>query len=243
MNDLLRFYEDRLQAKDFYNVLKQKSEESPNLFNPNIVYSDVNSGKSIMQSDTPEVNCGDVRIDIPILCGNVNSKLKVLFLGLEPRHTDDMYNIMKIENKVFATPFGIDKWYSNSKQSVYASAFEKFLKLDGLFLFSDFVKEYEVNDPNQKSLNDQKARANFEKNFTNKYKSILEHEIEIFEPTLIIGLGKGDISKKVPKTWLDQFNVNVISHPTNGNFPRMQNELKELLQKKLARVSIENISK
>jgi len=230
MNKILRFYEDELRGKDFYNVLKQKSKESPNFYNPYIIFSDINSSISTLQSDSPKVNSGDVRIDMPILCGNVNSKLKVLFLGLEPRHTDDMYNIMKIENKVFATPFGIDKWYSNSKQSVYASAFEKFLKLDGLFLFSDFVKEYEVNDSNQKSLNDQKARANFEKKFTNKYKSILEHEIKYFEPTLIIGLGKGDISKKVEKDWLKQFNINVISHPTRGNFHRMQAELKELLK-------------
>ncbi len=137
---------------------------------------------------------------------------------------------MKIDNKVFATPFGIDKWYSKSKQSVYASAFEKFLKLDALFLFSDFVKEYKVVDASKKASNDQQARSNFKNLLDNKYKSILEEEIKIFAPTLIIGLGKGDISRKVPKTWLNEYNVKVISHPTNGNFNRMQSELAEILK-------------
>jgi hypothetical protein len=58
----------------------------------------------------------------------------------------------------------------------------------------------------------------------------LEEEIKIFSPTLIIGLGKGDISRKVSKTWLNEFNVKVISHPTNGNFNRMQSELTEILK-------------
>jgi hypothetical protein len=230
MNKILRFYEDELGGKDFYNVLKQKSKESPDFYNPYIIFSDINSSISTLQSDSPKVNSGDVRIDMPILCGNIKSQRKVLFLGLEPRHTDDLYNIMKKDNKVFATPFGIDKWYSKSKQSVYASAFEKFLKLDALFLFSDFVKEYKVVDVSKKASNDQQARSNFKNLLDNKYKSILEEEIKIFAPTLIIGLGKGDISRKVPKTWLNKYNVKVISHPTNGNFNRMQSELAEILK-------------
>jgi hypothetical protein len=228
MNELLSFYENELGAKDFYSVLKEKSKESPNFFNPKIVFNNIGSSAKVI-SDFPKVNSGDVRIDMPILCGNIKSKFKVLFLGLEPRHTDDIYNIMKIDNNVFATPFGIDKWYSKSKQSVYASAFEKFLKLDALFLFSDFVKEYKVVDASKKASNDQQARSNFKTLLNDKYKSILEEEIKIFEPSLIIGLGKGDISRKVPKTWLNEHNVKVISHPTNGNFNRMQSELAEIL--------------
>ena len=119
--------------------------------------------------------------------------------------------------------------YSKSKQSVYASAFEKFLKLDALFLFSDFVKEYKVVNTSKKASNDQQARSDFKTLLDDKYKLILEEEIKIFAPTLIIGLGKGDISRKVPKTWLNEYNVKVISHPTNGNFNRMQSELAEIL--------------
>jgi hypothetical protein len=230
MNKLLSFYENELGAKEFYSVLKEKSKVLPNFFNKNIVFNNIDSNISMVSSDLPKVNNGDIRIDMPILCGNIKSQRKVLFLGLEPRHTDDVYNIMKIDNKVFATPFGIDKWYSKSKQSVYASAFEKFLKLDALFLFSDFVKEYKVVDASKKASNDQQARSNFKTLLDDKYKSILEEEIKIFEPTLIIGLGKGDISRKVPKTWLNKYDVKVISHPTNGNFNRMQSELAEILK-------------
>lgn len=230
MEKLFQFYESELGAKDFYSTLKHKSKESSDIFNQNIIFSKNESNTSIFHNDQPIVKSGDIRIDMPILCGNINSKNKVLVLGLEPRHTDDMYNIMRIENKVFATPFGIDRWYSKSKQSIYASAFEKFLNRDALFIFSDFVKEYKVPDPNQKSLNDQTARANFENLFEDKYKTILEKEIKIFEPTLIIGLGKGDINKKIHKSWLKEFNVNVISHPTNGNFNRMQTGMSEVLR-------------
>lgn len=230
MNKLYQFYENELGGKDFYEILEKKSIEKSSHFNQSILFPKVHSSSTITYSESEVVLSGDLRIDMPILCGNLKSKLKILFLGLEPRHTDNMYNIMKIGNKVFATPFGIDKWYSKSKQSVYASAFEKFLSNDGLFLFSDFVKEYKVNDPKQKKLNDNNARANFEKNFSYKYKAILEKEIEIFEPTMIIGLGKTDINKKVDKQWLQEFNVNIISHPTNGNFNRMQSELTEILK-------------
>lgn len=229
MKKLYKFYENELGGDGFYSLLKQKTKASSNLFNQNIIHTSIVSAASNLDSDLPKVNNGDIRIDMPILYGNVKSKRKVLFLGLEPRHTNDIYNIMKTGNKVFATPFGIDKWYSKSKQSVYARAFEKFLKLDALFLFSDFVKEYKVIDASKKASNDQQARNNFKTFFDNNYQSILEQEIKLFEPTLIIGLGKGDISKKVPRSWLNEYNVKVISHPTNGNFNRMQSELADIL--------------
>ena len=230
MDKLYQFYENELGGNGFYSLLMHKTKESTNQFNQNIVFNNTDSSISKVSSDVPKVNNGDIRIDMPILCGNIKSQRKVLFLGLEPRHTDDIYNIMKIDNKVFATPFGIDKWNSKSKQSIYASAFENFLKLDALFLFSDFVKEYKVIDALKKTSNDQQARSNFKTLFDNRYKSILEQEIKLFEPTLIIGLGKGDISRKVTKTWLNEHNVKIISHPTNGNFNRMQSELAEILK-------------
>jgi hypothetical protein len=230
MNYLFEFYEEELGGKDFYNVLNKKSKEFPELFNASIIYPENSLNSNLIYNEIPIVKSGDVRVDMPIICGNINSKNKVLILGLEPRHTDNMYNIMRIENKVFATPFGIDKWYSKSKQSIYASAFEKFLKLDYQFVFSDFVKEYEVPDSSQKNINDFTARHGFEKKFENKYKAILEKEIDLIQPTLVIGLGKTDINKKVDKSWLQRFNINVISHPTNGNYNKMQEEMSILIK-------------
>jgi hypothetical protein len=229
MQHLLDFYENKLGAEGFYNFLAKKIDNFSIEFNNKDLFLG-NKKKCVLDLSSPNVEPKDIRIDLPILLGKINSKVRIMILGLEPRHTNDFYNIFKVENKVFATPFGIDRWYSNNRKNMYASAFEKFLTKERLFLFSDFVKEYEVSDPNNKRLNDQKARENFKNKFSETYKAILEKEIEIFEPTLIIALGKTDINKKVDKQWLKQYNVNIISHPTNGNYNRMQSELIEILK-------------
>ncbi len=229
MEKLHQFYENKLGAIGFYQLLKQKTITSPDFFNPTMVLSRINSNKTDIGPKSLVVSGGDVRIDMPVLSGDVNSKDRILILGLEPRHTNDFYNIMKVDNRVYATPFGIDRWFSDAKQSVYASAFKEFLNEERLFLFSDFVKEYKVEDPDIKSTNDKIARDNFEFLFESKYKSILEREIKIFNPNLIIALGKSDVTRKIPNSWLKEYNVKVISHPTNGNFNRMKTAMREIL--------------
>lgn len=229
MEKLHQFYENELGAIGFYQLLKQKTITSPDFFNPTMVLSRINSNKTDIGPKSLVVSGGDVRIDMPVLSGDVNSKDRILILGLEPRHTNDFYNIMKVDNRVYATPFGIDRWFSDAKQSVYASAFKEFLNEERLFLFSDFVKEYKVEDPDIKSTNDKIARDNFEFLFESKYKSILEREIKIFNPNLIIALGKSDVTRKIPNSWLKEYNVKVISHPTNGNFNRMKTAMREIL--------------
>ena len=74
------------------------------------------------------------------------------------------------------------------------------------------------------------ARENFKQLFDKKYRLLLEKEIELFEPTMIVALGKVDISKKVPKSWLEKYNVQVIAHPTNGNYKRMQTAMMNLMK-------------
>jgi hypothetical protein len=98
-----------------------------------------------------------------------------------------------------------------------------------LFLFSDFVKEYLVIDPSNKIKNSTHARFNFEELFESKYQHLLEQEIKLFNPNIIIGLGRTDISKKVPHGFIKNFDIQVISHPINGNFPRMQKSMDEIL--------------
>lgn len=229
MEKLHQFYENELEAKGFYQLLQKKTLTSPEFFNPTMVLTQINSKKTVNIQPNPVVQSGDVRIDMPVLSGNASSKTRVLILGLEPRHTDDFYNIMKIKNRVYATPFGIDRWFSGARQSVYASAFREFLNEERLFLFSDFVKEYKVEDSSTKGLNDKIARDNFKFLFESKYKTILEQEIELFEPNLIIALGKSDVTRKISKSWLNQFKVQVVSHPTNGNFNRMRTSMREYL--------------
>ena len=57
----------------------------------------------------------------------------------------------------------------------------------------------------------------FSRYLNSKYLAILEKEISIFKPNLIIGLGVGDIKKKVDKSIIEKYKINVMSHPTNGN--------------------------
>lgn len=232
MKKLLSFLESELDAIGFYNSLAVAIKKVPNSYNNKSLFlgETVVFKEGISETKKPIVQKGDIRIDVPVLIGDVKSKHRVLILGLEPRHTDDVFNIMKVGNKVFATPFGIDRWYSDSKQGVYASAFERFLSSDKLFLFSDFVKEYWVADPGLKGKNDELARENFKQLFDKKYRLLLEKEIELFEPTMIVALGKVDISKKVPKSWLEKYNVQVIAHPTNGNYKRMQTAMMNLMK-------------
>ncbi len=234
---LLKLYENEFNANGFYTLLHHLRQNSPNEYSNREFY--LGETVQLQNSKVKESNLdnnvkvekNDIRIDMPILLGNTKAKKRIMILGLEPRHTNDFYNIMKVGNQVFATPFGIDRWYSKSKQSIYGSAFKKFLNENRLFLFSDFVKEYKVIDPTLKGGNDKKARQDFSKVFNEKYIHFLEKEIEMFSPDLIIGLGKTDINKYVPKSWLEKFKVKVISHPTNGNFPKMQKAMEEIIQK------------
>jgi hypothetical protein len=230
METLFSFYEEVLISKDFYNTLKHLINKYPEEFNNKLLLEN-NSINHFIELPSNEiiVKNDDLRIDMPILLGNSYAKERIMVIGLEPRHTDNFYNIISRNNNVFATPFGIDKWYSKSKQNIYGSAFKKYLIENRLFLFTDFVKEYKIIKHDNKKINDLNARNNFQYLFDSKYKKILEQEIQIFKPNLIIGLGKGDISRKVDKSFLNKHNIAVICHPSNGNFKKMQLEIETLL--------------
>jgi hypothetical protein len=221
------FYENTFGATDFYAYLKQKREINSLEYNPHILLSEKSIAKQKINGACM-VEAGDLRIDMPMLIGNVEAKKRILVLGLEPRHTDDFYNILKKGKMVFGTPFGIDRWYSEAKQNIYASAFQKYLSPERLFLFSDFVKEYEVIDPSNKIDNNTRARIRFEELFRTKYQNILEEEIALFKPDIIIGMGKTDIYGKVPTGILREHNIKVICHPINGNYQRMIKGMDEI---------------
>ena len=228
MDNLFNFYEYQLEVEGFYSKLKGLINSKPNQYNLGLLLPSTENFY-VNNSNDCIVNAGDIRIDMPMLIGTINSRTRILILGLEPRHTHDFYNVLKKDKMVYATPFGIDRWYANVKQNVYASAFKKYLTPDRLFLFSDFVKEYFVIDPTNKINNSNQARLKFEELFESKYQRILEQEIELFKPNIIIGLGKTDISKKVPSSFIKNYDIQVISHPINGNFPRMQNSMDGIL--------------
>ena len=228
MHNLFNFYEHQLAIEGFYSRLNGLINSKPNQFNQGLLLPSLENFY-ITNSNDCIVNAGDIRIDMPMLMGNINPEKRILILGLEPRHTHDFYNVLKKGEMVYATPFGIDRWYANVKQNVYASAFKKYLAPEKLFLFSDFVKEYYVIDPSNKIKNSTQARFKFEELFESKYQHLLEQEIKLFNPNIIVGLGKTDISKKVPSSFLKNYDIQVISHPINGNFPRMQKSMDGIL--------------
>ena len=228
MDNLFNFYEHQLAVEGFYSKLKGLINSKPNQYNQGLLLHSTENFY-VNNSNDCIVNAGDIRIDMPMLTGTINSGTRILILGLEPRHTHDFYNVLKKDKMVYATPFGIDRWYANVKQNVYASAFKKYLAPEKLFLFSDFVKEYTVIDPSNKIKNSTEARFKFEELFESKYQHLLEQEIKLFNPNIIVGLGKTDISKKVPISFIKNYDIQVISHPINGNFPRMQNSMDGIL--------------
>ena len=229
MKQLYELYENTLGASGFYNHLARRIKDNPSLYNKQLLldpptYNDNKDNVDII------VKKGDSRFDMPLAIGNSSAKERILILGLEPRHTNDFFNIMRVGTKVFASPFGIDRWYATSgKKNYYGTAFADFFSPNRIFLFSDFVKEYKVYDPNDKKQNSEYARNDFKILFDHNYKSILEKEISVFKPTLIVGLGKGDILKKVDKSFLEENSINVISHPVNGNMNRMKLAMHKLL--------------
>ncbi len=215
MVDLYSFYEDVLQAGGFYQELKRHNEASDDLK---------------LSKENILVRANDIRMDMPLLYGDSAADKKVLILGLEPRHTDNVFNIFRKENRVYGTPFAVDRWFKSGNKGIYATAFKPFLSDSRLFLFSDFVKEYKVLDPTNKSINDSIARESFQLNFEEKYRPILEKEIDLFSPDIIIALGKTDVSRKIPAAWLNNYGIRVIHHPVSGNFKRMQDGMNAIFQ-------------
>lgn len=225
--NLLSFYERSLEAPGFYRYLHQKKHLTPENYNPlNLLLPPYESSQIEINI---EVEKGDIRIDMPILIGSEHADQKIMIIGMEPRHTNDHFNLMRLNNRVFATPFGIDRWYSKSNKGIYASAFKPYLTEERLFLFTDFVKEYEIISLEEKGLSDAHARKSFQLKFENNYQTILEEEIALFQPHLIIALGIKDVSQKIPVHWLEKHQVNIVHHPISGNFRRMQNSMNNLL--------------
>ena len=224
MDELYQFYEKSLGATGFYQCLKKRVTREPVSHNPFLILPDEEDPTQGFENPG-QVEPDTLRLDMPVMIGSQDARERVLILGLEPRHSDDFYNILKQGNRVYGTPFGIDRWYSGAKQNIYPKAFAPYRSVDRLFLFSDFVKEYWVKDPESKEENSELARSRFGPLFVSKYRDFLEREIAIFQPNTIIGLGKIDISKKIPRDFIKDYGIHVVSHPIQGNYPKMKKSL------------------
>lgn len=137
MRELYEFYENTLGSVGFYYELAYKIDANPGLYNEHLLL-DYTNGKANQDNSDIVVVRGDIRFDMPIAIGNSSAKERILILGLEPRHTDDFFNLMRVGNRVFATPFGIDRWYSKSRKgNYYGTAFAEFLLI--IVFFSSLI--------------------------------------------------------------------------------------------------------
>lgn len=236
MKEIVKFYKEWLGFNKYYEIILSNQELHQTEYNQN---KRLLEGIRREQSHSYEefaTQDGDLRIDIPVWFGNFEkSKRRIIVFGLEPRDTNPRFNIERVNNLVFGTPFGIDRWnYSSSikhkPQNKYFRVFKDISnQADTFLLFSDIVKTYKVVDKNNSNgINDRVARESFDLHATNSRDKLLE-EILLIEPSHIITLGK-DSYEKV-RTILPEFKDKIIGvrHPANGGETQAKYEVNQLL--------------
>jgi hypothetical protein len=220
MNELVNLYK-QLGFVDYYNLIQsnRKLNKTEFIQNDRLLF-----GLDFVNVDSfnlIECNDGDFRVDVPVWFGDIKNAInRIIVFGLEPRDTNSSFNIERIENKVYATPFGVDRWNNESTvvrkpQNKYFRVFKDLVNNESNFvLFSDVVKDYMVSSKwNVNRKNDELARNIF---FEKAKMSIgfLKKEIELIRPTHIITLGL-DSYNFVKSNFKNQ-NVIKLRHPANG---------------------------
>jgi hypothetical protein len=220
MKQLTQLYQ-QLGYQSFYDIILSNIQNESKEF---IVSPQFLEGWNVEKiTSKKDINCkiGDVRIDVPVWFGNKQkAKNRVLIFGLEPRDTDSKFNIERVGEKVFATPFGVDRWNPNSTvfrkpQNKYYRVFENVVSDKANFVvFSDIVKDYElVGSNDQKNISDENARDTF---FFKAEKALpfLVQEINHIDPTHILVMGK-DSYQFLSKAFKSQ-NIIQLRHPSKG---------------------------
>ena len=224
----MEFYRETLGYEDYYSIINNQTDENEFISNDRFLPNITN------KSTGGEINTsvGDLRIDVPVWFGDLSKDVRIVVLGLEPRDTDQKFNIERVGNKVFGTPFGVDRW--NYKSSVFRKPQNKYFKPfndmvsneNHFVLFSDVVKSYEVVHTDNK-INDSNARETFKSKYI-KEKDNLMKEMEFIDPTHIITLGGvayGTIKKMLP-----DYNVIKVRHPSNGGSLIALKQINELFK-------------
>ncbi len=164
----------------------------------------------------------DVRIDVPVWFGDIRkSNKRVIVAGLEPRDTNNTFNVSRINEKVFASPFGANHWNFKSKiqykpQNKYFKVLQNHLDNDELFIYlTDLVKEYKVISTEIKEDNDKYARDNFS-NLSNKWKGFFKKEISIIKPNHIILFGKQTYDTALELFPEHKNILKKVRHPSHG---------------------------
>ncbi len=190
MTELINFYKNSLGCENYYELIISNSKLIPNEFNQNKQFLEGIKSKDDLTYKEFSTQSGDDRIDVPVWFGHLDkAEKKIIVFGLEPRDTNKMFNIERVNHSVFGTPFGVDRWNFNSSvprkpHNRYYRVFKEISERPETFLlFSDIVKYYKVIDNlNTSRINDIYARSKFfELAYQSKEKLI--KEIEIVDPT------------------------------------------------------------
>lgn len=188
------------------------------------------NGEIVNQEPNVVTVPSDCRVDVPVWFGDLpNAQHRVVVIGKEPRDTHPKFNIEKVGNKVFAAPFGVDRWNHNSTvprkpQLKYFRVFESLVGQDNFFvIFTDAVKEY---------VNDEDAARTFWQRAEEESTRLLQ-ELEIINPTIVIALGNASF-EFINTLVADQFRVKKVRHPSRGGTQQALEEVDEIMRCLLA---------
>jgi hypothetical protein len=234
MNKLIDFYKKHLGFNDYYSIILSNSCNNQSEFIQSNRLLKGFTAHKVQNREIIKSEIEDCRVDVPIWFGDLsNSKRRILIFGLEPRDTNADFNIEKIENKIFGSPFGIDRW--NKLSSVKGKPQNRYYRVfrdlvfdeDNFVLFSDIVKDYTIySTENVSRANDKAARKQFNTK-AEKQLHIISEEIEIIAPTHIITLGADSykfLSKIYPSITYR------LRHPANGGEKKAKEMLNEILK-------------
>lgn len=191
------------------------------------------SGNLDQTAAAVQVEVGDSRIDAPVWFGDLaTAKVRIVVAGMEPRHSKNEYNIMRDDNKVYASPFGADKWRKDSK-NIYLQAVSPLLVPGVFVLLTDLVKDYQVTSITDKQANDKKARLDFAKKFladTGKlfnvgYRQMFERECAAVVPTHLIAFGRETEQLLATAGYSPLY----VCHPANGGMNKAKEQLANLI--------------
>lgn len=220
MYSLVSFYQS-LGFKFYYSKIRFNVDTYENEYNQSEYFLSSISKEKNDDKRLIECSIGDIRIDVPVWFGDIETAVsRIMIFGLEPRDTNPLFNIERLGNKVFAAPFGIDRWNEASTverkpQNKYYRVFKTLIEEPDYFiLFSDIVKEYEIiSEQNEKGLNDKNARDTFFERAEQSL-SFLKEEIKLINPTHIISMGNE--AHTFLKQHFNDKNIIRLRHPSNG---------------------------
>ena len=235
---LINFYKQWLGFENYYERIISNVKSNPNQFNQSNRFLEGIEAKEGLLFDEVSTENGDSRIDVPVWFGRTdNAQNRIIVFGLEPRDTNRMFNIEKVNKYVYGSPFGVDRWnYMSSvpykPQNRYYRVFKELAEhADTFLLFSDLVKFYKVVDRlNTNRINDVCARKTFTQN-AEKSKEKLIEEIKLVAPTNILLLGK-DTSGIFKKMFPELLKITCdIRHPANKGETKAKGKIHQLLTK------------